>query len=228
MLFLSGIPDYLDMHRQDFFTPQESMEVLRKRGRLRFEPGAQFEYSNSNYFLLAEIVTRASGAPFHDFAKQEIFSPLHMDSSHFHFDPQHEVDQVAHGYGKELFREWVNWDTDLAHIGDGGLFTTVLDLARWDENFYTLTVGDQAWLKRIMTPSLDSYAFGLSIDDETELGPMIWHGGSWSGFNSELLRFPEQHFSVIVLSNSDSVDATDLAMQVVHLLTPWLKNSPAN
>ncbi|PCJ51703.1 MAG: hypothetical protein COA70_13720 [Planctomycetota bacterium] len=224
----SGIPDYLDLHRQDFFTPQESMEILRKRGKLRFEPGTQYEYSNSNYFLLAEIMTRASGIPFHEFAMQEIFEPLQMNNSHFHFDPQHQVKHGAHGYGKELFRGWVNWDTELAHIGDGGLFTNVLDLARWDENFYTLTVGDQAWLELMLKPSLNTYAFGLSIQEQTDLGPMIWHGGSWSGFNSEIIRFPDHHFSVIVLSNSDTVDATDLAIKVARKCTSWLKDSLAN
>ncbi|MFK5956515.1 MAG: serine hydrolase domain-containing protein [Planctomycetota bacterium] len=218
----SGIPDYLDLHQEDFFTPAQSFALLCKQGRPRFTPGSQFEYSNSNYFLLAEIITRVSGIPFPQFAKQEIFDPLGMKQSHFHFDPNHVVENVAHGYGKERFRGWVNWDTPLAHVGDGGLFTTVLDLAKWQENFRSLKVGNASWLRRMLTPSLEDYAFGLSVEEGTSLGTMIWHGGSWSGFNSELLRFPDYHLSVIVLSNSDYADASSLALEVSGALTEFM------
>jgi len=220
----SGIPDYLDLHEKKVFTPVESLALILREGEPRFPPGSEFEYSNSNYFLLGEIVGRVSGIPLPEFARRELFEPLGMAHTHFHHDHTHVVPHAAHGYARRRGR-WKVVDTPLDHVGDGGLFTTAGDLARWAANFRNPVVGGPEWLALMTTPGWDfgpgprgreGYAFGLEIRTGTPLGRTISHGGSWSGFNAEFLRLPDKNLAVFVLSNCDSAPATRLAWHVAR------------
>ncbi|MFQ5748696.1 MAG: serine hydrolase domain-containing protein [Planctomycetota bacterium] len=222
----SGIPDYLDLHEKKVFTPKESLDLILEKGAPRFPPGSAFEYSNSNYFLLGEIVSRVSGVPFPEFARRELFEPLGMAHTHFHHDHTHVVPHAAHGYacGRGA---WKVVDTPLDHVGDGGLFTTAGDLARWAANLRSPVGGGRKWLALMTAPGWDfgpgphgreGYAFGLEIRTGTPLGRVISHGGSWSGFNAEFLRLPDKNLAVIVLSNCDSAPATRLAWRVARAL----------
>jgi hypothetical protein len=120
------------------------------------------------------------------------------------------------GYGIELYH------SDL--VGDGGLLSSVEDLFLWDQNFYEnkLGAGGPELIDRMLTRgTLNdgkelSYAFGLELGQYRGL-PMVSHSGGWAGYRSDIIRFPEQRFSVICLSNLATFEPTALAKRVADL-----------
>jgi len=226
----SGLRDYLElmylagMRDDDFLTDGEVLDLIARQKELNFKPGDEYLYSNSGYFLLSVIVKRASGQSLRKFAEENIFKPLGMKVTHFHDDHTMFVKNRAAGYSpqkKDGFR--INMTT-LDVVGDGGIFTTVEDLCVWDQNFYhnKLGKGGQDLIKKMLTPAtlnngerLD-YACGLVVSEYRGL-KMVSHGGAFVGFRAEMIRFPEQKFSVICLANLSSIAPTKLALQVADI-----------
>jgi CubicO group peptidase (beta-lactamase class C family) len=228
----SGIPDYVDLHRlegvslDDHITTADTLETLGKVAKLSFEPGEQWAYSNSNYLLLGELVRRISGSTLREFAEQNIFEPLGMTSTHYHDQFAEVVVGRADGYMQvpgSYPVQWLKNNTTWDQVGDGGVFTSVRDLARWDANFYDNKLGGgQALLDLIQTPGKfnngdeHQYAFGLGI--RRQLGrDVVEHAGGWVGFSAQMMRFPEESLTVIVLSNCQAPSA-QLAMQLSSML----------
>jgi len=224
----SGLPDYIDLLRlagartEDVVTDEEALHLLALQKRLEFAPGSEHVYSNSGYFLLPLVVRQASGQSLRDFARERIFSPLAMRETQYVHDHTQIVPGRATGYAMRNeggFRlASSNWEQN----GDGGLLTTVEDLARWDQNFYSPKVGNRALVDLLQTPGVLTsgealtYAMGLRVDRYRGL-PRVWHGGSWAGFRAALWSFPEEHFSVATLCNLASANAGRLTSQLVDL-----------
>jgi CubicO group peptidase (beta-lactamase class C family) len=213
----NGIPDYFALLEiagrsgDDRFTQEDFLDLLARQKTLNFKPGDQFLYSNSGYLLLAMLVERVSGKSLRQFTTQNIFDPLGMRHTFFRDDPTVIVPNRASGYSFENGSYKFHAAT-FALPGSGGLLTTVEDLFLWDQNFYHNKLGDgtPALLTEIQTPGrLNNrkpltYAFGLEITDYKGL-KMVNHAGASFGYRAQLLRFPEQEFSVICLCNSDAV-----------------------
>jgi hypothetical protein len=158
------------------------------------------------------------------YAEEKIFKPLKMTSTHFHDHHTMIVKNRAEGYsplGKEKFR--INMTT-LDMIGDGGIFTCVDDLLLWDRNFYDNKLGkrSQKLIDKLLTQGVLSngekldYALGLGVRDYRGL-MLIGHGGAFVGFRAEMIRFPGQRFSVIVLANLGTINPSRLARQVADI-----------
>jgi CubicO group peptidase (beta-lactamase class C family) len=226
----SGIRDYLTLWRiagernDDFFIDPEVVDLLVRQKELNFNPGEEFLYSNSGYFLLSEIVKRVTGKSMGVFAEEYIFKPLGMKNTHFHDDHALIVKNRASGYAPLRGGGFRISMTTLGMIGDGGVFTCVDDLLLWDQNFYNnkLGKGSQELIDRVLTPGklnngeeLD-YAFGLSIGDYKGL-KMISHGGGFVGFRADMIRFPGQKFSVICLANLNRINPSQLARKVTDI-----------
>lgn len=208
------------------YTPlpvEEALAVLADKP-LDFEPSERFAYSNGGYFLLSLIVERASEKSLKQFARVEIFEPLGMVDSHFHDDSGHIVERRAmsyqvHGATDEVRQNYVS---SFNRVGSGGLYTTLGDLAKWDQNFYDERVGGPGFTDTLSTRgTLDSgevldYAYGL-VHMEYRGHPVVDHSGFLMGFRADLLRFPGQHFSVAVLCNSANIDPSELARRVADL-----------
>lgn len=238
----SGIRDYLTLlslggaRDDDYFVDGEITALIARQNELNFLPGKEFLYSNSGYFLLAEIVKRITGKSMRDFAREHIFGPLGMKNTHFHNDHTEIVKNRASGYLPNSSGGFRIAMTNLDMIGDGGVFTTVDDLLLWDRNFYDnhLGKGDPNLIERMISRGrLNSgrhldYAMGLGLYTYRGL-KMIAHGGSFVGFRAEMIRFPEQSFSVIVLANLGTVDPSSLARQVadIYLANFMSDNAPA-
>ncbi len=112
------------------------MDWLIRQKDTNFEPGSEYLYSNSGYWLLGQIVKKVSGMPMSQFAEAELFKPLGMLHTHFHDDPSRLVEKRATGYqphGEGTFRIYA---TPLPMIGDGGIFTSVEGLNLWDDAYY--------------------------------------------------------------------------------------------
>ena len=206
------------------YTTRELVELLSRQQKLNFEPGSQFSYTNSGYFLLAEIVTRVSGMKASAFAQENIFEPLGMTQTRFYDDPNAIIRNQAFGYSPK--RDG-GYRLDILRsdvIGDLGVITTVEDFLHWDNNFYENKLG--ARTKDLITMMFTrgrtsneeelSYALGLEFDSYRGLKTM-GHGGSAVGYVAEFLQFPEQRFSVVILSNLSSFRPGRLARQVADL-----------
>lgn len=207
----------------DLITDQDVLDVMSRQKELNFPPGDQHVYCNTGYTLLAQIVKRVSGQSFRDFTTARIFKPLDMKSTHFRDDHAEIVKHIAYGYvqgdGPNVYRLSVtNFDT----VGATSLLTTVEDLAQWDENFYHPRVGGRAMVEQQLQrgklnngKELD-YAFGLMHGKYRGL-PTVDHGGSDAGYRADLLRFPEQHFSVACLCNKGEINPGELTRKVADL-----------
>lgn len=226
----SGVRDYLLLQGLAgrvsgyFYTSPEVLDLLSRQKGLDFPPGSEFSYSNSGYFLLAEIVRRASGMKTPEYAKKYIFDPLGMTSSHFHDDPNMIVKNMATGYYPKEGGGFRIYMTQLDMIGDGGVFTTVEDFFKWDQNFYhnNLGRGTQDLINTVLTrdPLSDGretdYAFGLRVGKYRGLR-MVTHGGSFVGYRSHYLQFPDQHFSVDIHSNLGSFEPGRIAQKIADI-----------
>ncbi len=223
----SGLRDYLALEDIaglpfGYYHEQDVLELIARQRELNFAPGEEYLYSNSGYFLLGVIVERASGRTLREFAEENIFKPLGMKNSHFHDDYQRLIRNRASGYFPGGGRRFKNFISTFDCVGSGGLFTSVEDLFLWDQNFSRKRVGGEEVIDMMHTKgALNSgekldYAFALTIKSYRGL-KTVSHGGALEGYKAAFLRFPEQRFSVICLSNLSSVNPMKLSRQVADI-----------
>jgi CubicO group peptidase (beta-lactamase class C family) len=199
------------------------VKLASRQRHLNFDPGAEYNYSNTGYVVLGVVVQRASGKSLREFAAERIFQPLGMTVSHFHDDHTQPVHGRAIAYSPTNGGGWrINvWNNDI--VGQGGLMTTLEELQKWDENFYTGTVGGRTLLTRQLERGVlndgkqIAYAFGLEIGEYRGL-PMVEHSGSTGGYRTDIARFPEQHTSVATMCNESNADAVGLAHRVADVV----------
>lgn len=202
-------------------TQQQAIEMLARQQGANFAPGAEWGYSNTGYFLLSLIAERVSGQTLRHFAEKRIFAPLDMGDTTIVDDYPAGIEALARGYSPEGGGFAIN-ESHWEETGDGQVHTTIRDLAKWDENFYTGDAGGTALLRRMIVPG--RMANGTSVDYGFGLIPgryrglaTVAHGGAWAGYRSQLLRFPDQHFSVAVLCNRADAGPTLKAQKVAEI-----------
>jgi CubicO group peptidase (beta-lactamase class C family) len=224
----SGIRDMLEILRHggaDLGTPVTATDLLdgiRRQRTLNFAPGTRYLYSNSNFLLLGLVVERLAGAPLAAVLEREIFAPLGMTSTRHTPDVQTPVRNLATGY---VVRD--GSIVRAAHAfplgGEGGLVSSVVDLAIWAANARTGRVpgpGVIAALERA-TPfrngTPNHYARGLRLRRYRGV-PTVSHGGLWPGYRTEFLRTPRQDAAVIVIANHGGIDPNLLAHRVLDIV----------
>ena len=206
------------------YTSRDLLGLLSRQAALNFEPGERFSYSNSGYFLLAQIIEWVSGMKTSAFAKERIFDPLGMSSTRFYDDPRAIVPDLAYGYSRG---DDGDYELDILRsdvIGDLGVVTTVEDFFRWDANFYDNKLGDggpgliETMQRRGRTADGDdlSYASGLEWDSYRGL-TTVGHSGSAVGYVADFVQFPEERFSVVVMSNFSGFRPGRLAQRIADL-----------
>jgi len=206
----------------DQITEQDILDLVWRQRELNFPPGEEQVYSNTGYTLLALIVERVSGKSLREFTQERIFLPLGMRHTHFQDHYGDLVQNRAYSYARRPDGGYRYVALSYSTVGPSSLFTTVEDLVRWDENFYTGRVGGKALLAQMQLPGKlnngkeTDYASGLVLGEYRGL-KTVEHGGSDAGFRAELLRFPDAHFSVIALCNAGDADAADLAHRVADI-----------
>lgn len=202
---------------------QKALDLLTSQMALDFTPGTNFAYSNSNYFLLGLIVKRVSGQSLRTFADENIFQPLGMDNTQYRDNPNTSIANLAIGHVPNAKNILEPVSTTFHLVGDGGVYTTIDDLYRWDQNFYRNQLGkkdtlliDQFYEKGTLNngDSID-YAFGIVHTQKNGLD-MIEHGGQWIGFKSDIVRFPDKQLTILLLCNSEIIDAQQLSLQVAE------------
>ena len=206
----------------DVISFKHILKMARHQKTLNFEPGTEFLYSNTGYNLLAEIVEKVTGDSFREWTDTHIFKPLAMTDTHFHDDYQMILKHRAYSYQtveNDRFKHAVNNTTAL---GSSSLCSTVEDLAKWILNFDDVRIGGQTVVEQMHQRGVlnngeqINYAFGLNIGEYRTLRT-VGHSGSWRGFRSHLMRFPDQKFGVVILCNLDTFNPLSLAEKVAGL-----------
>ena len=200
----SGIPSFTELPDYDslepFTTTSEKLVARFRDKPLEFEPGEKFKYDNSGYALLGYLIEKISGQTYAQFVQDNIFTPLEMKDSGYDSNSA-IIMRRASGYtnGKQGIENagFINMTVPFAA---GSLYSTVEDLARWEQGLFGGKVLSAASLQKMTTPFKSNYAFGLAVS--TANGhKVIEHGGGIEGFNTHLSYYPDDKLTVVVLAN---------------------------
>ena len=235
----SGLIDYEDiMAKQYGNTPDDQipqihdagvLALLEKETAAKFPAGAKWAYSNSGYCVLAMVVEKVSGEPFGDFLRDRIFKPLQMTNTIAYEKGKNEVVHRAYGHTKES-NGWHETDqsSTSATLGDGGVYTSLVDMARWDAALREHTLlGEKEMQPALVAVQPTSapaeenghrvnYGFGWYLDS-SKGHPRMWHYGETLGFRTTIQRFPKDNLTVVVLCNRADLHAPQLAMKIADL-----------
>jgi D-alanyl-D-alanine carboxypeptidase len=229
---LSHTSGYQDYYPLDYVAPfmthpttlQGILDVWAKKP-LDFDPGTQWQYSNTNYTIAGLIIEKISGKPLHEFLRERILDPLGM---HTAIDADHQkwgdswpvgYQRAALGPQRPALLEGVGWLN-----AAGELAMTAGDLALWDISLMNGTLLKPASL-RALTTEVDlkngahtGYALGLGVSNAN--GHRRWsHGGGTSGFTSQNVTLPDDRVSVTVLTNSESGAPAQIERQIEKIVT---------
>ena len=218
----SGIIDYEDVIPPGTTAQLHDADVLRlleSQDSTYFKPGTKYQYSNSGYALLALIVERVSGKSFAAFLHDRIFAPLGMNHTVAFEDGVSTVSNRAFGYTMQD-SAWTRKDqsTTSAVLGDGGIYSSIDDLVRWDAALYDSRLLSDAARMLAFSPQTPtdkpdvSYGFGWRITGET-----LWHSGETSGFRNVIVRYPARHLTVVILTNRDDPQPYETALAIAKL-----------
>jgi CubicO group peptidase (beta-lactamase class C family) len=246
----SGLPDYeqlmedAEKERGPTWTPDrqirdhEVLALLEQETHGLFAPGTRWAYSNSGYVVLGLIAARAAGTPFGDVLRERIFAPLGMTRTLAHEKGKDPIAERAYGHTREAagFRETDQSSTS-ATLGDGGVYSCLEDLAKWDEALRTNALLTGAEMAVALTPARladgseprwpegeqggdnlspgrpVAYGFGWFLEP-WKGHDRAWHHGETIGFRSVVERFPADGLTVIILSNRNDLDLRRLALEI--------------
>jgi CubicO group peptidase (beta-lactamase class C family) len=248
----SGLIDYEDIMAKQYAgmddakIPQISdaavLDLLKQQSGTRFAPGSLWSYSNSGYVVLAMVLEKRSGVSFGQFLEQRIFVPLHMTNTIAYEKGKNVVAHRAYGH-TQTDKNWKQTDqsSTSATLGDGGVYTSLDDLEKWDHALSSHTLLSEKEMQPALTPAaapngapmrqIDGslaplYGFGWFLDPYR--GHRRYsHYGETVGFRNAIQRFPDDHLTVIVLSNRAEVDAPAFAQRVADLYLKNKADSPA-
>ena len=225
----SGLRDYLALielagiNTDSVTTDDDALALVTRQKSLNFEPGSEWLYSNTGFFLLSVIVKRVSGKTLREFAAENIFTQLEMTHTQYRDDHTSLIPNRVMAY--DLKEKGGGFALDVSYFeqtGDGAVHTSIEDMQKWDENFYSAKIGGKDFLVELQergklnNGKVLDYAKGLSIGEYRGL-PTVSHGGAWGGYRAELLRFPEQHLSVACLCNLGNENPTKRAHAVADV-----------
>jgi CubicO group peptidase (beta-lactamase class C family) len=208
----------------------DALHVITHSAEPNYEPGARYLYTNTGWILAAQIVYRLTGKTLADFANERIFAPLGMHDTRYVADVTTIIPNGAEGYAPRAgggFRV-ARSTYDGAIMGAGAVHTTVEDFGRWLNNYDTATIGGRDIIETMTTPTklndgtpaqsgpTQAYAIGLNVGTLRGLR-VVSHGGSWAGYRSHFLRFPDQHFAVATLCNLTTSGPDSLARKVAGI-----------
>lgn len=236
----SGLLDYEDIYAEqtrglpDDKIPQihddEILRMMEKQTTTKFPPGTRWEYSNTGYALLAMIIERTSGQTYPEFLRDRIFRPLQMNNTVAFVNGRNTVPNRAFGYRRS--KDGKGWEFSdqsptSAVLGDGGIYTNIEDMAKWDAALRNHTLLSAAEMRAAITPvpfaakgphdEPAQYGFGWFVDPYKGHQRM-WHYGETCGFLTSIQRLTNEGITVIVLANRIDIDPGALALKVVDLM----------
>lgn len=223
----SGIVDYEDLIADDAtrqVLDSDVLDLLAAQSGRYFAPGSDYRYSNSGYALLALVVESASGRPFQEFLRTRIFEPVGMRATLAYLQGGPEIAQRAFGHSRTA-SGWTRDDQSItsAVLGDGGIYSSVSDLARWDAELERPTLISASLLEEALTPATKTDVAGISYGYGWRIGElagrrMLHHTGETRGFRNALLRIPEERLTVVVLTNRNEGTPIEAAKTIARLI----------
>ncbi len=208
-------------------TNEDALVMLSRQQRLNFEPGSEYLYSNSGYFLISVLVKEVTGMSLRDYTHKHFLEPIGMTATHWHDDTEMIVPNRVTSYRPTSRGPGQFYRGNMDRIGARGLFTTIEDFAKWDANF----IENRTHLEdftRIMTRagstnngSFINYAAGLRLGRYKSLST-IGHGGSYMGFRTHYMRFPQYELGIVVFCNKSNINPAVYSRQVADL---YLRNT---
>jgi CubicO group peptidase (beta-lactamase class C family) len=219
----SGLIDYEDEIPEGTTIPvldQDVLRILLKQDKTYFAPGTQYRYSNSAYALLALIVEVRSGQTFARFLKENIFDPLKMTNTLAYEPGLAVVPNRAFGHTLKS-NVWQRTDQSLTSsvLGDGGVYSSVTDLIKWDQALYKTKLVSEPMLRVAFSPLTPTdkpgrgYGFGWYVTAYRGLKE-IYHSGDTVGFRTRIARYPEKKFTVIILANRADAKLDELPHRI--------------
>ena len=214
------------------------MELLKQQETTKFPPGTKWDYSNTGYAVLAMVVEKVSGQPFGRFLHDRIFAPLTMNETVAYEKGKNTVSNRAYGHTQKGAHEgapeggdWREMDqsSTSAVLGDGGVYSSLDDLAKWDRALEQHTLLSEAEMKPAITPvkvtdgsvqepdgTPADYGFGWFLNSYRN-HPRMWHYGETVGGRTTIQRFVDNKLTIIVLCNRDDAVPANLALRVADL-----------
>ena len=248
----SGLPDYEDLMETEEkikgptwsvehqITDEQVLRLLEQAPAGKFAPGTSWAYSNSGYVVLGLIVAKVSGMPYRDFLQTRIFAPSGIERSIVYQKGINEISDRAFGHSLENGK-WMQTDqsSTSATLGDGGIYSNLEDLAKWDEALEKHTLLGAVEMTPALSPAkladgsaphwpkgLDgdlapgkpvAYGFGWFLDPY-QGHKRSWHTGSSMGFRTVIQRFPDDHLTIVILANRTDVDTKALSDRIADVL----------
>jgi CubicO group peptidase (beta-lactamase class C family) len=255
----SGLPDYEDLMdaaekaKGPTWSPEkqiqddEVLELLKKEGNGKFAPGTSWSYSNSGYVVLGLIVAKTSGKSYGEFLRERIFVPLNMSRTIAYQKGKNKFVNRAFGHSQFIwdhgpqvpFFNQTDQSPTSATLGDGGIYSNLEDLAKWDDALRNHTLLSEKEMQPALVPvKLNdgsephwpaepggdnlhpgkpvSYGFGWFLDPY-EGHQRMWHTGTTMGFRAVIERFLGENLTLIILSNRTDLDPEKLSLQVADI-----------
>jgi CubicO group peptidase (beta-lactamase class C family) len=217
-----GLMDMAGLRPGDVIAEDKALTLIKRQRTLNFEPGQEWDYSNTGYVLLARIVEHVAGKPFPEFARERIFIPLGMTHTLFQQDHRTLVPGRVLSYVPADAGGYQFAPVNVSTVGDGGVLTTLGDLALWDRNFYDGRVGGMDVVRQMQATGVLNdgkpieYASGLFVQTYRGLR-LVEHSGAIWGYGAQLWRFPDQRLSVMVLANSADIDTYQTVRRIADM-----------
>lgn len=242
----SGLVDYFKLPRKHniswldfyYFDIDQAIATSLRQDSLAFKPGDQWDYSNVNFMLLTKIVEKTSGMPFTTFIEKRLFTPLNMKNTLVNTDITTIIKNRATPYNPRNSRfvnaykkeginvleggEWIQHNRNAPHYGGSGIISTINDLIKWEQNFFSQKLGGQEFYalmhkKMKSNHERNNQAFGLYFSTHKNREFVAWEGATY-GISSQIMRFPEQKVAIIVLSNLGTGNARGIANKIADIL----------
>jgi len=221
----SGIPNYTDFPEiEEWMLKEHKPEDFIKKfwnKELEFNPGSDFNYSNSGYFLLGVIIEKVTGKNYETNLKEKIFNPLGMKNSGYE-NFENSPGKRATGYIKKDDKyEIASFINISSPYAAGGIYSTVEDMYLWDRALYSNVLLPGKYKNIMFRPNIYNYAYGWGIANRRRSTPddiIMSHGGGINGFSSSILRLPKHQRTIILLSNIEGDPMHELTTSIIKIL----------
>ncbi|ETN96889.1 serine hydrolase domain-containing protein [Zhouia amylolytica] len=223
-----GLPNYSDLMAMIGFglsSPMgndQAVETLLHVKQVNFKAGTQYQYGNSGFMLLAEILKRVYKRPFPVLIKEKIFKPLNMNDTGVIDNPNAIINNIATAYTKNG-NSYIEFPNRQMESGSSNVHTSLNDMIKWVKNFQNPTVGSENQINRLSKKTISitktgDLNYGLGLYTETYKGQkIVFHGGGAAGYRAYILHVPEHNFSIITLGNQQSFDCLHVIYDILEL-----------
>lgn len=211
-------------------THKEVVQMLLHIKQVNFKPGEKYEYNNTGYVLLAEVIERVCGKPFQEILKNKILIPLRITTSMAVNYSSLIVKNKANSYRLNNGK-YENYAFNIMANGSSGISTTINDLSKWAINFQYPSAENQEIMQemqkrtRLNSGALIQYGLGLEFKNYKGLD-LVFHGGGDAGYRSYILHAPKYQFSIIILGNNNDFTPLVFSYEVVDLFLKEYQKNP--